>query len=114
MLHICIVDGISRINGHGLFAIAQIRAGEVTWLHGPISSAPSGAVMTRALLAQFRSAEREAIHTHACQIGPDTWCAGSPNADPSLLMNRELSYIDAALARIQTHSSVEDRASVRR
>lgn len=87
MLHTCILVGISRINGRGLLAIAPIRAGETTWWHDPAAPAPDGATVTRAELARLSSQEREAFHIHAWQIGPDTWCADSPEADPSLLMN---------------------------
>lgn len=87
MLHPYIAVGISRINGRGLLATAPILASETTWWHDPAALAPNGAIVTRAELARMSSHEREAFHIHAWQIGPDTWCAGLPDADPSLLMN---------------------------
>ncbi len=87
MLHPYIAAGVSRINGLGLLAIAPIRAGETTWWHDPAAPAPNGAIVTRAERARMSRHERDAFHTHAWQIGPDAWCAASPEADPSLLMN---------------------------
>ncbi len=87
MLHIYIAVGVSRINGCGLLATEPIRAGETTWWHDPAALAPSGAVVTRAQLARMSDRERVEFHTRAWQLGPDLWCAGSPDADPSLLMN---------------------------
>ena len=87
MLHTHIAVGVSRINGCGLLATAPIRAGAITWRHDPAALARDGVIVTRAELARMSDSERTEFHTHAWQLGPNMWCAGSPDADPSLLMN---------------------------